>query len=246
MSERTILELSGPDRRDFLDGLVTNRVPEPGDGLVYAALLTPQGKFIADFFLLAEGDRILVDVARDLAPVLFQKLSLYRLRANVQIAETELAISRGTGPAPEGAHPDPRHPALGWRHFGDGSLSDETDWDALRVAHGIPASGAELTPDSYVLEMDFERLNGVDFRKGCFVGQEIVARMKHKTELRKGLARVSVVGAAAPGSEITAAGKPAGTLHTVHGGEGLAYLRFDRAAGEMRAGDAVIRRLPAS
>ncbi len=243
MTDRTILVLSGSDRVGFLDGLITNSVPEEGDGLHYAALLTPQGKFIADFFLLAEADRLLLDVARSHAPVLFQKLTLYRLRADVEIAETDLNLSRGTGPVPDGAWPDPRDPGLGWRLYGAESGDDGTDWDALRVALGVPEAGIELTPDSYILEMAFERLNGVDTRKGCFVGQEIVARMKHKTELRKGLARVRIEGTAEPGTDITAESRAAGVLHTVAGGEGLAYLRFDRAQGEMAAGAARLTRI---
>ena len=132
---------------------------------------------------------------------------------------------------------------MGWRLYGTEAGDDGTDWDALRVRLGIPATGVELTDDAYILEMGFERLNGVDFRKGCFVGQEIVARMKHKTELRKGLARVAIDGAAAPGDEITAEGRPVGRLHSVAGDEGLAFLRFDRAEGEMQAGEATLRRI---
>ena len=104
----------------------------------------------------------------------------------------------------------------------------------------IPETGVELTPDSFILEMGFERLSGVDFRKGCYVGQEVTARMKHKTELRKGLAKVSLEGAARSGTEITSEGKPVGTLHSVAGNTGLAYLRFDRAKGEMKAKDAIV------
>ena len=99
----------------------------------------------------------------------------------------------------------------------------------------MPETGVELVPeDSYILEMGFERLNGVDFRKGCYVGQEVTARMKHKAELRKGLVRVRVDGrGAAAGTEIRAGGKVAGTLFSVAGRAGLAYLRFDRAEGEL-------------
>lgn len=106
----------------------------------------------------------------------------------------------------------------------------------------IPSSGIELTPDSFILEMGFERLHGVDFRKGCYVGQEVTARMKHKTELRKGLAQVEVTGTAPIGETITADGKPAGTLLSRSGAHALAYLRFDRATGEMRAGEATLTR----
>ena len=117
------------------------------------------------------------------------------------------------------------------------------DWDAVRVANGVPESGIELIPnESYPLEMAFERLNGVDFRKGCYVGQEVTARMKHKTELRKGLARVSVSEAVPSGSEImNGNNKMVGVLHTVSAGEALAYLRFDRVDDQMTAAGASVR-----
>ena len=115
------------------------------------------------------------------------------------------------------------------------------DWDAIRVAHAIPESGVELVPDdSFILEMGFERLNGVDFRKGCYVGQEVTARMKHKTELKKGLVTVGIDGSAAVGTEIFSGDKPVGTLFTQSGGKAIAYLRFDRAGPEMTAGDAAV------
>ena len=242
MTDRRVLAVTGEDRTEFLQGLVTNDVRRAAEGPVYAALLTPQGKFIADFFVLAEGDRLLIDVAASAAETLLQRLTLYRLRAKVAIEQTDLVVSRGTGPAPEGAYTDPR-PGMGWRAYGETDLSDDTDWNALRVAHMVPETGVELTPDSYILEMGFERLNGVDFRKGCFVGQEIVARMKHKTELRKGLARVRIDGAVTAGAGIEADGKDAGTLHRIAGDEGLAYLRFDRAEGPMQAGAATLTRI---
>lgn len=241
---RTILRLTGSDTRDFLQGLVTNDVGRlDRDGIVYAALLTPQGKYIADFFLVTEGEAVLLDVASDLAPMLGQRLSMYKLRADVRIEETELQVKRGTGTPPAGAVADPRHPALGWRLYGAEGGDDGTDFDALRVKHLIPETGAELTPDTFILETGFDRINGVDFRKGCYVGQEVTARMRHKTELRKGLARVAVAGDAAPGAEITADGKPAGVLHTRAGDEAIAYLRYDRASGQMQAGDATLTRV---
>jgi folate-binding protein YgfZ len=240
-TDRTVLALTGGDREEFLQNLVTNDVRKAKGSLVYAALLTPQGKYLADFFIVGQEDRLLLDVATPLAAGLMQRLSMYRLRADVQIAETGLIVSRGTGAAPEGALPDPRGPTMGWRLYGESDLSDGTDWDAVRVGHLVPASGVELTPETYILEAGFERLNGVDFRKGCYVGQEVTARMKHKTELKKGLARVAVTGGAAPGTPVMAGEKEAGTLHTVAGGEGLAWLRFDRAGGEMTAGDATVR-----
>ncbi|MGI1663401.1 YgfZ/GcvT domain-containing protein [Palleronia sp. KMU-117] len=238
-SDRTVLRLTGADTRDFLQGLITNDMARAKGALLYAALLNPQGKYLADFFVLDRGEDVLIDVATPFAAGLAQRLSMYRLRAKVAIETTDLTVARGTGPAPEGALPDPRHPALGWRAYGATRGSDDTDWTALRVALCLPETGIELIPnDTYILEAGFERLHGVDFRKGCYVGQEVTARMKHKTDLRKGLVTVTVEGAAPPGTEITADGRPAGTLFTQAGGRAIAHLRFDRAGGPMQAGTA--------
>ncbi len=238
---RTIFRITGADARPFLQGLVTNDVEKLSQGAVYAALLTPQGKYMADFFLVPEGDAVLLDVDSSLAPMLSQRLSMYKLRADVAIEETDLQVKRGTGPAPDGAFADPRDPALGWRLYGDEDSDDGSDWDAIRVAHCIPETGIELTPESYILEAGFDRLHGVDFRKGCYVGQEVTARMKHKTELRKGLRVVEIEGEAEPGTPIMAGEKEAGTLYTSAGGQAIAYLRFDRAKGDMVAGEARLR-----
>lgn len=246
-ADRRVLRMTGKDREHFLQGLVSNDIGRLKDGPVYAALLTPQGKYLADFLLVPEGEAILIDVKDTLADGLARRLAMYRLRADVRIEATDLAVSRGLGPAPAGAVADPRHPALGWRRYGPpAGGAPAIDWDAIRVANAIPEAGIELIPDeSYILELGFERLHGVDFRKGCYVGQEVTARMKHKTELRKGLARVVVEGPAMPGTPIlTADGKEAGTLHTRAGDAALAYLRFDRAQGDMTAGEARVS-LPA-
>ncbi|NOD35933.1 MULTISPECIES: folate-binding protein YgfZ [unclassified Ruegeria] len=242
MPTRRILRLTGSDTESFLQDLITNDIQGLNDGLVYAALLTPQGKYLADFFLKRDGDGVLLDVAEHLADDLIKRLSMYKLRADVAIESTDLNLHRGSGCAPENALPDPRHPALGWRMYSAAPEQDDgTDFDALRVQHCIPEAGTELTQDSYILESGFEALNGVDFKKGCYVGQEVTARMKHKTELRKGLRRVVVNGTAPVGTEITANGKSAGTLFTQSGGHAIAYLRFDRAGGEMQAGEATVR-----
>jgi folate-binding protein YgfZ len=241
---RTIWSLTGRDALSFLQGLVTNdlRPLETGPGIVWAALLTPQGKYLADFFVIrrAEGD-LLVDIAAPLAADTLRRLTLYRLRADVQITLSDLHLTRGLGTMPQGAVHDPRHPALGWRLYAALPLSvPDVDWDAIRVANLIPESGIELVPDdTYILEAGFERLHGVDFRKGCYVGQEVTARMKHKTDLRKGLVRVVIEGAAPVGTEIVGTdGKPAGTIFTQSGGFAIAHLRLDRSRGILRASQA--------
>ena len=239
MTNRRLLRLSGPDTAEFLQGLVTNDVRRAP---IYTALLTPQGKYLADFFIIPDGDGFLLDVPAEQADDLLRRLTMYRLRAKVEITEDPRPVTRGTGPAPEGAIADPRDPALGWRGYGLGA-DDATDWDAIRVEHLVPEAGVELIPnDSFILEMGFERLHGVDFRKGCYVGQEVTARMKHKTELRKGLARVALDAAVPPGTPIlTADGREAGTIFTQSGGRGIAYLRFDRMAEGMHAAGVPVR-----
>lgn len=249
---RAVLRLSGPDTRDFLQSVATNDVRGLDQGPVYAALLTPQGKYLFDFFLLADGDTVLLDVEGSRAQALTQRLSLYKLRAKVEIEPTGLSVVIGLGEMPEAAVPDPRDAELGWRLYTPDPEAvlttveplDPARWNALRIERGVPETGIELVPDdTYILEAGFERLRGVDFRKGCYVGQEVTARMKHKAELRKGLAPVRIEGEAPPpGTEILADGRPAGTLYSVADGIGLAHLRFDRAKGEMTAGSARITR----
>jgi tRNA-modifying protein YgfZ len=254
-TDRAVLRVSGPDARDFLQGLVTNDVRRLDAGPIYAALLSPQGKYLFDFILVPDGADVLVDVAADRAAALAQRLGMYRLRAKVAIEPAGLAVVAGTGEPPAGALADPRHPALGWRAY----LADPAPLLAaiapldpaalreIRIAAAVPETGIELVPDdSYILEMGFERLNGVDFRKGCYVGQEVTARMKHKTELRKGLVRVRIDGPAPPpGTGIrTGDDRPAGTLLSSAGPRGLAYLRFERADGPLTAGPARLTREP--
>ncbi|MEP2030691.1 MAG: folate-binding protein [Paracoccaceae bacterium] len=244
MTSRRVLVLHGADTEPFLQGLTTNDMAGLASGLVYTAILTPQGKYIADFFVLRQGDAVLIDVCASLGEMLEKRLNMYRLRADVTIGQSDLNLQRGTGPAPKVAYTDPRHPDLGWRMYSSAPESDDgTDWDAIRVAHCIPETGVELTPDTFILEAGFDTVNGVDFRKGCYVGQEVTARMRHKTELRKGLSRVAVSGHAPVGSEIVANGKPVGTLLTQSGGFGIAYLRFDRAKGDMSASGVAVTRV---
>ncbi len=242
---RRLYRITGADRESFLQGLITNDARRIAAGPVYAALLTPQGKYLADFIVVPAGDAWVLDIHEAVAEATVKRLMLYRLRADVAIAAAEgLHLHRGTGAPPPDGWADPRHPALGWRAYRavpPGPAA--TDWTAIRVANLIPETGIELIPgEGYILEAGFERLNGVDFRKGCYVGQEVTARMKHKTDLRKGLAAVAVAGAAPPpGTPIlTADGREAGVLHSRAGDRAIAFLRFDRAQGALAAGDAVV------
>ena len=239
---RAILRVEGADHAAFLQGLVTQDVARVArDGIAYSALLSPQGKLLADFFLVQADGAILIDAAEGVADDLVKRLSMFKLRSKVDLARVDLPVTRGTGPAPAGALTDPRDPAMGWRLYGAALTQGEApDWDALRVAARVPETGIELQiGDSYILEMGFERLNGVDFRKGCYVGQEIIARMHHKTELRRRLMQVHVSQPVPVGTQVlTADGKDAGNVFTQSGELGLAHLRVERAQGVLRAGDA--------
>lgn len=257
--DRTLLRVTGADRVKFLQRLVTNDLNRLArEGILYAALLTPQGKYLCDFFLLADGEAILIDAPAAAAQDLLHRLMLYRLRAEVAITPDDRVVIRGLGDPPAGAWPDPRDPAMGWRLYqparAEGAAVDraevdraevdgaEVDWAALAVDRMVPVHGTDLVPEeSYILELGFERLNGVDFRKGCYVGQEVTARMHNKTELRRGLVRVALVGPAEPGTPIlTADGREAGRLGTVAGDRGLALLRLDRVGPGLTAAGAQV------
>ncbi len=240
LSGRSIVSLSGDshEQEDFLQSLVTNDVARAApDALIYAALLTPQGKYLADFLVWRdENGDFRLDVARGLAGDLVKRLTMYRLRRPVQIAHEEAVVTALWGTDCGHGLRDPRHPDLGWRAYSAVPVeSVPGDYDLHRLKLGIPDSAIDLlVGDSYILEAGFEHLNGVDFRKGCYVGQEIVARMKFKTELRKGLRSVTLTGSAPPSTPLTAPdGKPAGTLLSNRDGYGLAHLRFDRATEAM-------------
>lgn len=240
---RTIISITGNDSEKFLQDLITNDVTRAGRELVYAALLSAQGKFLYDFFLTRDENGFLLDIAADQAPKFAQRMNMYKLRADVTIAGTDLSVERGLGATPDGAYVDPRHAEMGWRKYTlDAVQSNNIDWDAIRVAHCIPEMGTELIADStYILEAGFERLSGVDFKKGCYIGQEVTARMKHKTELRTGFVTVSINGSAPIGTDIISNGKVAGQIYTQSSDRAIAYLRFDRASDDMTAGGARVK-----
>ena len=243
---RRIVHLGGSDAVPFLQGLVSNDVLplQRGDGLIWTALLTAQGKYLVDFFVGRQEGTLFLDLAEALADDTLRRLSMYRLRADVSLTPSDWAVTRGVESAPQNAMADPRHAALGWRLYGAPVSVPAIDWDAIRVEHIIPETGIELIPnDSYLLECGFERLHGVDFRKGCYVGQEVTARMKHKTELRKGLALVQIDQSVAVGTPIFADGREVGTVFTQSGGRAIAHLQLDKAVGVMVAGGAKVARL---
>ena len=240
--DRTVIRLSGDGVKEWLDKLVTNNLDAP---LTFTALLTPQGKIIADFFIASDGHDLLIDTATKFADGLLKRLKMYRLRAPIHIDVEEAlsvyALWNGEG---EEGHLDPRHGSLGYRLITDSDLDSTDDYNTHRLSLGVTDSQWDFeTAQVFPADVNMDLMNGVDFKKGCFVGQEIVARMKHKTELKKGLARIAVDGSVAAGDAITVDGKPVGTVHTVAGDQALAYLRFDRAQSEMQTAHATLRKI---
>jgi folate-binding protein YgfZ len=271
LEERGILAVSGPDRRLFLQGLVSNDVEKlaskelPGRA-VYAALLTAQGKYLHDFVMVELGDAIWLDAEAARLGDLRRRLSLYRLRAKVEILERpELAVAAAFGEGalaamglagePGEALPlegglvlaDPRLSALGARAIlpRDGlrpalaalglEEADFAAWDRHRLRLGIPDGSRDLVPDkSILLEAGFDELHGVDWQKGCYVGQELTARTKYRGLIKKRLFPVHIDGPAPlPGTMVTAEGRDAGEVRSSRDGQGLALLRLD-AVGEGR------------
>ena len=237
MFDRTVLCVRGPDAKSFLQNLVTNDVTKLNNKIIYSALLTPQGKLFADFFLADLGQDILIDVNSKVSDSLLKLLNLYKLRAEITIEKTDLKVSTGINNRPQKGLEDPRHPKMGWRYYGNEALSEKNiDWEKLRIENLIPEFGKELSSDSYILEYGFEKLNGVDFKKGCYVGQEVTARMKHKTKLRKGLAIVETTGRVPLNTPIYANNKIVGKVFSCTNSQALAYLKFEAALKKMMAG----------
>lgn len=238
--DHTILRLSGPDARAFLDNLLTNSLTRlDAAPVVYAGLLTPQGKIAADMFVWRDGQTLLLETPN---PELSAKLRLYRLRAAVEIEDVSAGYDAVLADAAHGAlsAPDPRLAALGIRSLvpkGAVRGDDPAARRARRIALGVPELGVDAPwGEVFALEALFEELNGVDFQKGCFIGQENVSRMKRRATTRRKFCPLAMEGAAEPGAPILAAGTEIGTVRAAMPGRALALLRLDRA---LEAGEAL-------
>lgn len=249
LADRGVVAVTGPDAAKLLGGIITNDLElldrQPA---IFAGLLSPQGKVLFDFFVVRDsaGDGFLIDVARAQASELVKRLTLYRLRAKVDIRDRsgELSVYAAWGPQP-GGYPDPRDATLGWRGVAHGALSPEEAEVAIhrgqRIAAGIPEGGKDYDfGDTFPHEANFDLLNGVSFEKGCYVGQEIVARMQHRGTVRKRIVRVT--GASdlpATRPDVKMGDVVIGRLGSVAGTSGLAMLRLDRAIEAIDKGEAI-------
>ena len=253
---RGIIEVTGEDRVSFLQGLVSNDVTLAAPGhAIWAALLTPQGKYLADFFVFAEPERLLLDCEAAQVAGLVQKLSRFRLRAKVVLrdlsAERAVYVGWDGAPAPDGAAPDPRLQDAGWRVLAPpGRTCDATpdDWDAHRLALGLPDGTRDLEQDKTVLlEAGFDELNGISWTKGCYMGQELTARTKYRGLLKRRLVKVALDGPLpAPGTPIQSHGAEVGTMRSGRDGIGLAVLRLDSLPAPLECGGVTVRPLPAA
>ncbi len=257
--ERALLRLHGDETRAFLQDLVTNDLNRlAGDTALYAMLLTPQGRYLHDFFLYVDGDAVLMEAEAARLDGLMRKLMLYRLRAKVTIEPYPAAVAVAWGDAAAafglddapGARRtqdgvivavDPRDAGLGVRLIGDPAAitaltaglgieaGNVDDYHARRIGLGVPDATLDLVPEkSLPLEVGLDRLNGVDFTKGCYVGQELTARTKYRALLKKRLLPVAIEGDAPDvGTPVVQDGKPVGELRGHVGGAGLALLRLD-------------------
>jgi folate-binding protein YgfZ len=256
LTDRGVVRVAGEDARKFLNGLVTSDVSRvTAASPRFAALLTPQGKIIVDFIMAEAGPEnggsFLLDCPRDLAPTLIERLGFYRLRVKIAIEDASdalavMAIWDGArvDAAPAGAGEDPRLPELGLRvllpatQAALAGSAEAGDYEAHRIALGVPRGGIDFTyGDAFPHEADMDQLHGIDFEKGCFVGQEVVSRMEHRGSARTRVVPVALDGRApAPGTAVTAGGKPVGVMGSAAGGRGLAALRLDRVEEALASG----------
>lgn len=238
LARRALVRVSGPEAASFLQGLLTCDVEglAPG-GLRYGALLTPQGKFLFDLFVVGGGESLLIDVEADRRDAFVRRLSMYRLRAKVEIALADGGVwARWGADASAPWIQDPRLPALGARAYGDppeAETASEDDYDGWRLSLGVPDPARDCEVDrSFPIEADFDLLNGIDFQKGCFVGQETTSRMKRRGQIRTRTVPIDFDGPApAPGSEILAGELRAGEVLSGREGRALALVRLDRVEG---------------
>lgn len=257
--DRGVVEIGGAEAPQFLHGLVTATVKALAQGEAsFGALLTPQGKILFDFFLIRQGDGYLVEIARALIPDFLKRLSFYRLRAAVTLVDrsADFAVAYAWGAAadaPADPHAvvfaDPRLSPLG-RHIlapiasAPTSTASAHDWHAHRIALGVPESGLDFPlGDTFPHDADMDELAGVDFKKGCFIGQEVVSRMKHRGTARKRIviAHAKEARPAWPdaGTDLTCGDKSIGTLGSSSDGLALALVRLDKAKDALDSGDAI-------
>lgn len=244
LSSRALIAVSGEDWRGFLQGQLTQDVDtlKPGEAR-FAALLTPQGRLLFDMFVLGREDGCWLDVQADTRAALIQRLTLYRLRAKVAFEPFDLPVVAAEETGPGGAWvADPRLPALGFRGYGVEATEDEAAYDARRLTLGVPGPADWGQDRTYPIEANFDLLNGIDFKKGCFVGQETTSRMKRRGTVKNRMAPIAFDGPPPPfGTEVLAGERRAGEVLSGQDGRAMALLRLDRIDGALTADGRPVR-----
>jgi folate-binding protein YgfZ len=258
LEDRSVVAVTGPEARTFLQGLITNDIEKVSpDNAIYAALLTPQGKILFDF-LIVEGDgALLLDCRRERRDALVKRLAMYRLRAKVQVEPREqlnvLAGLEGRPAARGITFADPRLEALGHRTIGAAAempavSASQHVYTDLRIRLGVPEGSDFGIERMFALDAGLDELHAIDFEKGCYVGQELTARMKHRGTARKRLLPVvSINGDFLPprDTSVTAGGQALGEIAATYGERGFALVRLDRLGAAdpatLRAGEIEVR-----
>jgi folate-binding protein YgfZ len=251
LPHRGVIAVSGHDRVSFLNGLVSNDVAKAAHGqAVWAAMLTPQGRYLTDFFIIYDEDRLLIDAAREKIAELLTKLTRFRLRADITLEDLSdslhvHAVWAGLPPEIPLTAPDPRLAEAGYRLLADTILPQDATTDAYnahRIALGLPDGPPDLEPEkTLLLEAGFDELNGVDWKKGCYMGQELTARTKYRGLVKRRLIPVSLESSAPPpGTPILADGAEAGTIRSSAGALALAMLRTDALTKPLIAGSSLV------
>jgi tRNA-modifying protein YgfZ len=239
LDDRAVVRIAGPEAKAFLQNVLTldmDSVDRDGSG--YGALLTPQGKILWDFVLHKTPDAYAADIRVNEAEAFVKRLKLYKLRAKVEIAPApELAVYAAWGDASaqvgEG-HPDPRLAVLGhrWLAAQDSVATDasSTDWHRHRIAHAVPEGGVDFVfGDSFPTDAGMDSLHGVAFDKGCYIGQEVVSRMRHRSTARRRIVALSAsTPLPGPGAEIVGGATPLGRLGSSADGHAIGVVRLDR------------------
>ncbi len=244
LDDRAVISVSGEDAGSFLQGLVTAQLEglQQGDA-VHAGMLTPQGKILFDFFIMAVDGGFLLDVAGDRCDQLIQRLTMYKLRAKVEItARDDLQVGAGwSGEAIAGAYKDPRLEALGWRIMGaeNEATASIEDYHIHRIGLGIADSVDIGSGQIFPHEANFDQLGSVSFNKGCYVGQEVVSRMQHKTNVRSRIVPVRFADKPQE-QELRAGGKRIGHMLSTIDQKGLALVRLDRAQTAIDNSEAIM------
>ena len=251
LPDRGVISVTGPDRVTFLNGLISNDAKRatPGNA-VWAALLTPQGRYLSDFFILAEDDRLFLDLPRETLETVLTRLKRYKLRANVELTNLSGSFRvytawNGMPPPIPVTAPDPRLPEAGYRCLTTDELptnATDRDYDGYRLALGLPNGPPDLEADkTLLLEAGFDELSGVSWDKGCYMGQELTARTKYRGLIKRRLVPVTLSAPAPVGTPVMSSDTEVGTLRSSAGELALATLRLDALDKPLHAGNAQVQ-----